>query len=302
MAHRALDPARVARRRQRPADVGQQRADDAVLPRDRARSATGVRPRRPPRTTPLHPPVRRRPARDGGAGAHLPGLQRRPRQCPWLGHRDVDGHRTRARGARAARSPGARPGAHLPGDGVRRRRPCRAGGDRGRLQRGHRPDAPPVCDRCLRAVARGGQVADAAAVALRRPRCRHLGCAPGQRGGPDRGWTGDRAGRTGVHPESRRPGGRDRSGTPLPRAAHLRARAIGDGRPDLHALAERKTADLLPPVDELSDRPALRPRERGHRPRRRLPRTRLHGPGNPGCPGRLRRREAGGGRRHRRGW
>ncbi len=71
-------------------------------------------------------------------GGDLPGRQRRARQRARLGRRDVHRHRARPRAARAARPQRPRPGAGLPADRVRRRRPRRAAGDRRRLQRADR--------------------------------------------------------------------------------------------------------------------------------------------------------------------
>ena len=68
----------------------------------------------------------------------LPGVQRRPAERARLGRRDVDRHRARPRPARDARPRRAGPGAGVPADGLRRRRPRRAARDRRRLQRADR--------------------------------------------------------------------------------------------------------------------------------------------------------------------
>ena len=72
---------------------------------------------------------------------------------------------------------------------------------------------------------------------------------------------------------------------------------IAQRRGALHDLAERAAAAGLPPVDELSDRPDLRARERRCRDRQRDPRARRLISGDARDRRRLRRRQAG---RHRR--
>ena len=194
-----------------------------------------------------------------------------------------------------ARPRRARPGAGLPADGVRRRRPGRAGGHRRRLQR------PIEIMPLLLAVAvlrwpswSPLALGLAAAVALRRARPGHVGRAAGQRRRPGRGRPGHRADGLGVHAVARRPGGGDRPGPPSSASSRPRARAVGHRRPDLHPVAERPTAELLPPVDELRHRPAVRPGQRRHRHRRRLPGpTRSRAPITLGVLHRLRRRQAG---------
>ena len=57
----------------------------------------------------------------------------------------------------------------------------------------------------------------------------------------------------------------DRPRAAVPRAADARAGAGGHDEPHRHALAERAAAELLPPVDELPDRAAVRAGQRGRR-------------------------------------
>ena len=63
--------------------------------------------------------------------------------------------------------------------------------------------------------------------------------------------------------------------------------------PPLGPLAERPPPAQVSSVDELPDRPDLRPRQRRHRRRPRPARTRLHLADHPRHSGRLRRRQAG---------
>ena len=60
MEHDPLDPRRRRRRLTRPAQLGQQRSDDVLLLRDRARGAARVRPRRAARAAPVVLPAARR--------------------------------------------------------------------------------------------------------------------------------------------------------------------------------------------------------------------------------------------------
>ena len=70
----------------------------------------------------------------------------------------------------------------------------------------------------------------------------------------------------GVLAEPRRARAGDRAGPRVPRAADPGAGARGrDQRLTADAVAERPAAELLPPVDELRDRPAVRAGQRGHR-------------------------------------
>ena len=211
-----------------------------------------------------------------------------------VGHRDVDRHGAGARAAGADRSRRPGPGPGVPGDGLRRRRPRRAGRDRGRLQRRPRRTTPRAGGARVRCPAARGPAPDAAALAVPRPRSRHLVGADGQRRGPAGGGVGDRAGRPGVHPEPRRPRAGDRPGTRVPGGADARARPVRLGRPDPDPVAERPAPGVLPPVDELRDRPAVRPLERRHRAGRRVPGACVRRASDPRCARRLRRRQAGG--------
>ena len=78
----------------------------------------------------------------------------------------------------------------------------------------------------------------------------------------------------------------------LPRAADARAGADRAAGAPLHHLPERAPAAGLPPVDELSDRPDLRARERGCRPRREIDPPRSLVTGDARDRRRLRRRQA----------
>ena len=80
-----------------PARLDQQRPDDLLLLRDRARGPARVRPRRAARAAARGAAAPRRPRRDGRARRDLSGDQRRPRLGPRLGSGDVDRHRVRAR-------------------------------------------------------------------------------------------------------------------------------------------------------------------------------------------------------------
>ncbi len=79
----------------------------------------------------------------------------------------------------------------------------------------------------------------------------------------------------------------------VPGAADTGARAVGDRRPDRDDLAERTTPVPLPPVDQLPDRPAVRPRQRRCHDRRGIPRPGLHLAGHARHPDRLRGRQTG---------
>ena len=254
----------------RPAGVGQQRADDVVLPGRRAwrrgassTSATcasgGASCCRSPSGWSAWP------CRRLIFLAFNAGRDERPR----LGHRDVDRHRARPRAARAARPPGARPGAGLPGDGVRGGRPGRAGGDRGRLQRRHR--------RCCRCWSRSSSSRGLLVAVRLRMQQRWLfvllgvviwsalmasgvdplvaGLAIGLAAPaytPSRGELEEATGRVRQFREE-----------PTPELARSATAGLTQ---TLSPNARLQT--LLPPVDELRDRPAVRAVQRRHRARR----------------------------------
>ena len=113
----ALDPARRDRPLAHAALLGQQRADDVLLLRHRARGAAGVRSRRAPGASADRPAARRRHRRHGRSDRDLPRLQRRRLRRARVGHRDVDRHGVRAGPPRARRRaipvPPARVHAHL---------------------------------------------------------------------------------------------------------------------------------------------------------------------------------------------
>ena len=119
---------------------------------------------------------------------------------------------------------------------------------------------------------------------------------------PDRGRVGARPAGVRVAGRARRPGARHRPVPCVPRAATPElARSGPVGRPHRH-LAERAPAGGVPPLDELRDRAAVRPGERRHRDRRRLPLARVHVDHHARHPDRLRGGQADRRRRHRRGW
>ena len=93
------------------ARVGEQRADDVLLLRRRARGAARVRPRRAARASALGRADPGGDGRDARGGRDLPRLQRRTPVRARLGRRDVDRHRVRARRARARRASPPRPAA-----------------------------------------------------------------------------------------------------------------------------------------------------------------------------------------------
>ncbi len=120
----------------RSARVGEQRPDDVLLLRGRARGAAGARPRRAPGAAPLCVAAARRDRWHGGRGRDLPGLQLRPLVRVRLGDRDVDRHRVRARVARARRAALSGPPAGVHAHRRRRRRHRRARRHRNRLHGG----------------------------------------------------------------------------------------------------------------------------------------------------------------------
>ena len=135
--------------RARPAAVGQQRPDDVLLLRRRARGAPRVRSRRAARAAPVRPAAARRARRHRGADRDLPELQRGRVDGARVGGRDVDRHGVRPRAARARRAALPGPAARLHADDRRRRRHRRARRDRGVLLRGHRASGVARRDRDL---------------------------------------------------------------------------------------------------------------------------------------------------------
>ena len=124
-----------ARRRPGPARVGEQRADDAVLPGGGPGGAARVRHGRAARPQADRPADAGRGQRHGGAGRDLPGGERGARLGARLGRGDVDGHRVRAGHAGAARRPLPAPAAHLHPHRGRGGRLRGARGDRRGVQR-----------------------------------------------------------------------------------------------------------------------------------------------------------------------
>ncbi len=299
---RVADAPGAAPRRPRvrtgPARVGQRRADDAVLPRRRSGGAARVRPRRPPRTTAVRAAARRGGRRHGDPDRHLPRGQPRPAERARLGRRDVDRHRPRPRAARHPRPRRAGQGAPVRAHDLRGRRPRRASRHRRRVQRPDRRAAAVSRRGRVRAVRRGVGPRHAPPLLLRGRRHRALARAGGERRRPRRRRAGDRAGRSRLHPEPQRAGGGHRAGAAVPRAADARAGAGRRREPRLDPLSERAPAELLPPVDELRDRSAVRARQRRGGAERRRARPRVHDPGDARCAAGLRGRQAGGGGAH----
>ena len=291
-------PARAAHRRAGvragPALLGRQRADDAVLPGRGPGGAPRVRPRRPAGTAAVPPAARGGHRRHGGAGRHLPARQPGQAERPRLGRGDVDGHRPGPGPAGDPGPPRARQGSPVRTDDLRRRRPGRAARHRDRLQQAHRLGAARHRRGGLRAPRPGDGPADAQPRGLRLLRRDRLVGVGGERGRPRRRGPGHRAGRSGLHPEPRRAGARHRARAALPRAADPGAGAPCHRQPDLDALAEHPAAELLPSVDELPHRSALRPGQRRCRAESRDPGDGVRQPGDPRHPAGLRGRQAGG--------
>ena len=254
--------------------VGEQRVDDLLLLRARARGAARVRPRRAAGAATIRTAAAGRNRRHGGSSRHLPSVQRGPLVRSRLGRRDVDRHRLRARPARARGAALSRPVARVHADGRRRRRHPRARRHRDRVHgRSHRFGVA----RSFRAVRRrprreGARRAPWAP--LPGARRRNLGgaarvrCRAGRRRARD-GSSGLR-----ISGGTIRARACERAISAVPRAAHARARSLRARRPEGGDLAERAAAAALPPVDELPDRSPVRARERRNRHRRRLPRAR----------------------------
>ena len=156
----------------------------------------------------------------------LPGSQRRALERARLGRRDVDRHRAGARSAGAARSRRPRPGAGVPADRLRRRRPDRSGRHRGGLQRRSRLRSAGHRRRGVRRPAGRRGSTGAAALGLRRARARDVVGVAGQRRRPDRHRSGHRAVGPGVLPAPRatRAGdgaGAGRSASSRPRSSRV---------------------------------------------------------------------------------
>ena len=276
LAHRAVDPRRGLGHHPGPAPLGQQRPDDALLPRRRARGQARVGAGAAARA-----PAPRR-ARAHGAGRHgdrrgdLPRLQRRRLGRTRLGRRHVNGHRVRARCAGFGR-PGRDAPARAPADDRRRGRPAGAGGDRHGLYRARLLRAARRGRRALRRPARAALGTPDVAHARRgRTRSRGLGRAArvGHRSG-DRG-SGGRARHERLPARAHRPRAGHRADALVPRAADPGARALGPARRDLVDLVERPAAVPPASLDELRDRAALRAGQRRCAHRRRPARRRRH--------------------------
>ena len=238
LAHPALDPDRRLGNLPGPSAVGEQRPDDLLLLRHRARGAARVRRRRAARAPPADPAGARRARRDDRPDRDLPRLQRGQGLGAGLGGGDVDGHRLRARHAGPGRAALPRSPARLPADDHRRRRRRRAAGDRRRLQRRDRaraavdrgrgllpgPGRPRAQDPAEPRLpaARAGLMGGAVRIGCRprRPRARRRPRHRGLPGGPRRAGAGDE-----PLPQ-------------LPRAADPGARPLGPGRAGRRRLGE----------------------------------------------------------------
>ena len=207
----------------------------------------------------------------GGRGRDLPRVQRGHAVGARVGDRDVDRHRVRARPARARRAALPRSAARVHADRRRRRRHRRARRDRDRLLRARSAVAPlVVAGRALRRRPRAARRSAAHRPRLPRARSRRVGRSAegGRRAGRDRARDGRRCRsrtRRRARASSVRPSGSASSASSRPPSSRASAGA------ELRAATSpnERLQQLLPPVDELRDRAALRARERGHRDRRR---------------------------------
>ncbi len=272
--------------------LGEQRPDDVLLLRHRARGAAGVRPRRASGPRARRAPGAGRSRRHGGHRGDLPGDQRGARVGSGMGGRDVHRHGVRARGARPRRPPLLRPPAGVPAHGCRDRRPARAGGDRRRLHRLGRPGRVTGRRRRLRADRHRVAGADPGRSALLRPGRGRMGRAVRVRGGPDHHRARDGAPDLGRPRRAGRPGAGQRPLPAVPGATDPGARAIRAPGARVGRLAERAPPAPLPPVDQLRDRAALRARQRGCRDQRRLVVAGLLVTDRAGDSRRVRRRQA----------
>ena len=296
------DPRRQPRHLAGSARLGELRADDVLLLRRRARGAPRVRHGGAARAAAVRDTALRRPRRDDRAGRDLPRVQRRQLVGARLGDGDVDGHGVRARAAGARRLALPEPAARVPADRLGRRRRPRARRDRGLLQRERRRAGAPDRDRDPRRDPRRAGGAHPLRPQLLRARVLRarrgdVGRAVRVRRRPGRGRPHRRSADVRVSRRARRPRAGERPLPDLPRAADAGAGARGAARARGGDLAERAAAAALPPVDELRDRAAVRPRQRGDRHQRRLPRARVHVADHARDPLRLPPRQA---QRHRR--
>lgn len=179
--------------------------------------------------------------------------------------------------------------------GRRRRRLPGPGRHRLRLQRSHLPAATADRARALRRRPAGAtHPRHANPRAVRAAGHGDLGGTPEVRGGP--GGDRPRDGSADLCP----PGGAPRPGTcqqavqTLPRTADPRTRALGATSDRLYALPQRPPPADAAPLDELCDRAAVRPRQRGHHSQRRSVGRCLHVAGHPRHPVRLCPRQAAG--------
>ena len=236
-----------------------------------------------------------RAVRDGRPGRALSHPERRWRRTRRLGRRDVDRHSAGARAPGDGRARGAGPGPDVPAHRLRRRRPRGAAGDRGDVHRAPAPGLPGARGGALRRVP-GGEAAPPGQLHRVRRGGGDLVQRARERDRPGGDRPRHRSHRRGVHTGSRRPRGGERAVPAVPRGADAGPRTHSGGRPDAHAVAQRPAAALLPPVDQLCDRAALRARERGGRHRRVVPAARGDLADHPRHRARVRRRKARRGR------
>ena len=276
-----------------PARLGQQRPDDVLLPRDRARGEARVRRRRPARAAPRDAAAAGRARRADGAGADLPRVQRGRVGSVGLGRGDVDRHGVRAGRARARRAlvPRSAPRVHAHRGG--RGRPRRPGRDRHRLLARRRVRLSRDRGGAPRGRARAALAGDPARRPLRGDRRGDVagGLRVGRRAGDRRPRDGPADLR--LSRDAARPRARDEPVPLVPRAADAGAGAHRPAEPGALGLAERAAPEPLAPVDELRDRAALRARKRRDPDQPHAPPELLLLVGHARDHRRLRRREAG---------
>ena len=276
LEHEAVRRPRQRRGLARPSRVGQQRPDDVLLLRHRARGTARIRPRGTPGPTSLRPARVRSGGRDGGCDRSLPRLQRRPPICARLGNCHVDRHGIRARAARPGRPPFLGSSSRVHAHGGRRRRPRRARHHRDGLH------GDPPC----RAASRGGgflrggagraSISDETGAHLFRARSGCVGEPPEVRGGARRHRRCDGTSRLRVPGAALESRAGNRALPRVPRTTDRGARASRRRRAEVGNVGKRAVAADVSPLDELRHRPALRARERRHRDRRQLLGPRPH--------------------------
>ena len=270
LEHEAIHRPGQRRGLARPSRVGQQRPDDVLLLRRRARGPTRIRPGRASRTTTLRPARVRRRGRNGSGDRTLPRLQRRAPICARLGNRHVDRHRICARAARPGRPAFLGASARIHAHGGRRGRPRRPRHHRDRLHGDPPRRAASRRGGFLRCRAGRASLSDETGAHLFRPRSVCLGEPPQVRSGAGRhrrcnGTSGLRVPGAAVEPRAG-----DRALPRVPRTTDSGACASRRRRAEVGDVGQRAAAADVSPLDELRHRPALCARERRHRDRRQL--------------------------------